>query len=37
MILIVKVSAIATSYNDVAVALDRIEYTKPEVCGIVVA
>ena len=37
MILIDKGSAIATLYNDVAVALDRIEYTEPEVFGIVVA
>ena len=37
MILIDKGSAIATSYDDVAVALDRIEYTEPEVFGIVVA
>ena len=36
MILIDKGSAIATSYDDVAVALDRIEYTEPEVFGIVV-
>ena len=36
MILIDKGSAIAMSYNDVTVALDRIEYTEPEVFGIVV-
>ena len=37
MILIDKGSVIATLYNDIAVALDRIEYTEPEVFGIVVA
>ena len=36
MILIDKGSAIATLYDDVAVALDRIEYTEPKVFGIVV-
>ena len=36
MILIDKSSAIATLYDDATVALDRREYTKPEVFGIVV-
>ena len=37
MILIDKGSVIATLYDDIAVALDRIEYTKPKVFSIVVA
>ena len=36
IILIDKGSAIAMLYNDVAIALDKIEYTEPEVFGIIV-
>ena len=36
IILINKSSVIAMLYNNIAIALDRIEYTKPKVFGIIV-